>query len=156
MNQIAQNIGAFITSTFALQRTAFGAGVGNLAATDGQAFQRTAYRPLHLSGKLVIGWKATIASGQSMSMFAQMKDSPDGITYTALTGGSGSTTITGLDSGAAQVGTFEVDVNLIGADAYLRPTVQASLTPSGVSVAEIFGTLIQGGGETIPAPLEAQ
>jgi hypothetical protein len=151
MNQISTNIGAFVTTLFALQRTAFGVGVGNLAATDGEAFNRTAKRPLHLSGKLVIGYKATIPSGQSLTINNVMKDSPDGVTYTGLVGGSGATTIQGLHTGAEQKGTVEVDFNLIGASDYIRPTVSATLTASGSSVAEVFGALVIGGGETIPA-----
>ena len=155
MQDISTNIGAFITTRFALVRTAFGAGAGgNLAATDGTAFQRSTKRPLDLSAKLVVGWKATIASGQSMAVTSVVKQSADGITYTALTDGTVATTINGLNSGAAQTGTIEVDVNLIGAHDYIRPTISATLTQSGTSTAEVFAVLVLGGGETaVPAAL---
>jgi hypothetical protein len=154
MPEISTNIGAIITSRFALTRTLFGAGVGNLAATDGEAFQRSTKRPLHLSAKLVIGYKATIASGQSMTILNVMKDSADGSNYTAMA--SGASIISGLNSGAEQKGTVELDVNLIGARDYIRPTITSTLTASGTSIAEVWGALVLGGGETIPATLEAR
>jgi hypothetical protein len=150
------NIGAYITSRFAFDRTLFGVGVGNLAATDGEAFQRTTKRPLHLSAKLVVGYKATIPSGQSLTIVATMKHSEDGNTYSALAGGSGTTVISGLNSGAAQKGTVEVDFNLVGAHDYVRPTLTGTLTASGSSTAELWGTIVYGGGETaVPATFQS-
>lgn len=147
------NVGAYITTVFALQRTAFGVGVGNLAATDGEVFQRTTKRPLHLSGKLVVQYKATLASGKSLTIVSTLKDSADGVTYAAQT--TQTDVINGLDSGAVQKGTVEMDVNLVGAKDYIRPTIQGTLTASGSDTAEVSAVLILGGGETvIPATLE--
>jgi len=154
MNQLSTNIGAYITTRFALSRTLFGVGVGDLAATDGEAFQRSTKRPLHLSAKLVVQVKTTIPSGQSLTIVSTMKDSEAGSVYADLAGGSGTSVITGLDSGAEQKTTVEVDVNLIGAKDYIRPTFTGTLTASGSSVVEISSVLVLGGGETIPATLE--
>jgi hypothetical protein len=153
---LGTNIGAYVTSRFALQRTALGAGAGgNIGATDGTAFQRTAVRPLHISTKVVVGYKTTLASGNTLTLTAQLKDSPDGITYSNF-GASASSVVTGLGGGPQQVGTLELDVNLMGADKYIRPTVTPVLSASGVDTAEIFGVYILGGGETVPPTESAQ
>lgn len=147
---LGTNIGAYITTRFGLVRTAFGAGNGgDLAATAGSAIQRTLKRPLHLSAKLVVGWKATMASGQSLTLTVQPRHSEAGSVYEDL-GDPVEEVIPALNSGAAQEGTVEVDVNLKDAHDYIRAQVAGDLTASGVSTAEVFAIWVLGGGETIP------
>lgn len=152
--QTSTDIGGLITTRFALQRTALGAGAGgNIGATNGDAFQRTSKRPLHISAKLIVGYKTVLASGNTLTITAQPNDSADGITYNNL-GDSVAVVVTGLGGGPVQKGTVEVDVNLIGADAYIRPTVTPVLSASGTDTAEVFAVWALGGGETIPATFE--
>ena len=147
---LGTNIGAYITTRFGLQRTAFGAGQGgNIGATNGTAIQRTLKRPLHVSAKVVVGWKATLASGNSLVLTIQPKHSEAGSVYEDL-GDEVEETITALNSGAAQTGTVEVDVNLIGAHDYIRVTATPVLSASGVDTGEVFAVWVLGGGETIP------
>ena len=147
---LGTNVGGYLTTKFALDRTTFGAGVGNPGALDGEAINRTAVRPLHISGKLQIGYDLTMPSGTSCAFGLKIRHSDDDITYEDLDGASGDETVNALDSGAAQKGVVELDVNLIGAKQYIKARVTPVLTASGSSTAEIFGLLTVGGGETIP------
>lgn len=147
---LSTNIGAYLTTKFALQRTPSGAGQGgNIGATDGEAYNRTAVRPLHLSAKAAVGYKTTLASGNTLAITVQPRASSDGITYEDF-GDPVITTVTGLGGGPVQKGTVECDVNLIGAPAYLKLRVTPVLSASGVDTAEVFGTWVLGGGETQP------
>jgi hypothetical protein len=146
---LGTNVGAYITSRFALARSLFGVGVGNPGALDGSVITRTDKRPLHLSGKLIVGWKLTMPSGASCAITTVPRVSSDNNTYTDH-GDANVTTVTALNSGAAQEGTIEVDVNLIGAPAYLKARTTPVLSASGSSVGEVFAVWAFGGGETIP------
>ena len=147
---LSTNIGAYITTKFGLERTASGAGQGgNVGAQDGTVIDRTATRPLNLSAKFAVGWQAIIASGNTLAITVQPRVSDDDVTYENF-GDPVVETITGLNAGGEQRGTVEVDVNLIGAPQYLRARVTPVLSASGVDVAEVFGTWVLGGGETIP------
>lgn len=152
---LGTNIGAYITTRFALDRTAFGAGVGNLGNTDGVKIDRTAVRPLHVSGKLQIGYKLTMASGTSASLTSTLRHSTsENGTYDTLE--TTTETINANNDGSAVQGVLELDVNLIGARAWIQARVSGTLSASGVSVAEVFGLLTVGGGETIPPTESAQ
>lgn len=151
---LGTNIGAYITTKFALARTAFGVGVGNLGNTDGVKIDRTAVRPLHVSGKLQIGYKLTMASGESCALTAAVRHATtENGAYADLE--TGAFTIQANDDGSAVVGVAEVDVDLIGARAWLQSRVAATLTASGSDAAEVFGLLTVGGGELIP-PTESE
>jgi hypothetical protein len=147
---LGTNIGAYITTKFALQRTPSGAGQGgNVGATDGAEIDRTSKRPLHISAKLAVGYKTTLASGNTLAITVQPRASEDGNTYEDF-GDPEVVTVTGLGGGPQQTGMVEVDVNLIGAPAYIQARVTPVLSASGVDTAEVFGVWILGGGETIP------
>lgn len=152
---LGTNIGGYITTKFGLKRTLFGVGVGNLVDTDGSAIDRLAHRPLHLSGKLQVGYRLTMASGQSCVVNGSVRDS-DAASGTYADLATGSATVTANDDGSAVEGVLEVDVNLIGAKQYLKTRASATLTASGSSVGEVFALLTVGGGETIPPTETAQ
>lgn len=153
---LSTNIGAYITTRFAIANTAVTA--GTLANTDGVKIDRTAVRPLHLSGKLQIGYSLTIPSGQSSVITASVRhaETENGAYATIATA---NVEVVGLNDGSEQTGVVEVDVNLIGAHAWLQNRVSVAPgdgTGSGVTGA-VFGLFTVGGGETIPpteSPIE--
>jgi hypothetical protein len=98
---------------------------------------------------LVVGYETTLASGNTLAITVQPRQSSDGDTYENL-GDAVVETITGLGGGPKQTGTVEVDVNLIGAMEYLQARVTPVLSASGTDVAEVFAVWVFGGGETIP------
>lgn len=146
---LGTNIGAYVTSRFALTRTLLGVGVGNPGATDGAEIDRFLKRPLHMSAKLVIGYKATMASGHTLVLTCKARGKASGGAYADLNTGT-APTITANNDGSAVTGTVEVDVNLIGAPQYLQGRVTPVLSASGSDVAEVWGAWVFGGGETIP------
>jgi hypothetical protein len=152
---LGTNVGAYITPRFALDRSAFGAGQGgNPGNLNGETFQRTTRRPLHVSGQLQLGIDATLASGNTLAIFAKLQHSDNGSSWTDVPLQSGVSTITALNTGAAQKLAVSLDVNLIGVKDYMRCVVSPTLSASGVDTGEIFGIWALGGGETVP-PTEA-
>lgn len=156
MHPTSNNIGAYITSRLALENATYGAGAG-LPATDAVAIERTAKRPLHQSGKLQVGYKATLASGHTASFVYGLTHADQDSSYVNVTGASGVTSLTGLNSGAAVYGVAELDVNLVGVKSFMKarfgPPV---MSHSGTDVIEICAMWVLGGGETIPPTETAQ
>ncbi len=156
MHPTSNNIGAYVTTRLAMENLSVGAGFG-LPAADMVAIQRTAKRPLHQSGKLVIGYKATLASGHTASFVYGLTHADADTGYANVEDASGVTSLTALNSGAAFYGTAELDVNLAGVKAWMKarfgPPV---MSHSGTDVIELTGMWVLGGGETIPPTEEAQ
>lgn len=159
MNPRSDNIGAYITSLLALDNQSVGAGVGGSGTpVNGNVFDRLGVRNLHLSGKLQIAYKATLASGHSATVdWAVRNSDTSGGTYTNVvtsTPGahpaSGQSTITANNDGSAVRGVVEVDIDLLGAKQFLRPTVTPTLSHSGVDTVQLCGVWALGGGEILP------
>lgn len=150
MHPRSNNIGAYIASRLALDPTNFGAGFGNISQQNGTAFNRTAVRPLHLSGKLQIPILYTLASGHTASFMYALQDSDDDVTYADIENASGSTSLTALNSGAAQRTCAALDVDLIGARQYIRARVTPVMSHSGTDVIKIAAVWALGGGEELP------
>jgi hypothetical protein len=159
MNWKSNNVGALITSELAVDPTTVGAGVGGSGTPiNGNDYERTAVRNVHLSGKLQIAYKYTGASGHSASIAWAIRDSADDVSYVnadigqeSLHPASGSSTITANDDGTAVRGVIEVDVDLIGVKKYLRPVVTPTLSHSGVDTLSLAGVWALGGGDELPA-----
>jgi hypothetical protein len=152
------NVGAFITSRLAIDPNTVGAGVGGAAVEQvGPSFDRTAYKPLHLSGKLQVGYVATLASGHTMSITAGMRHcDTSGGSYTDIDTASGVAAVTANNDGSAVRGVLEVDVNLIGAKEFLKARLTPVMSHSGVDSIKLGGILALGGGEdAAPATLTA-
>lgn len=160
MHPNSNNIGAFITSELALDSTTVGAGVGGSGTpVNGNVFDRLASRNMHLSGKLQLAYKFTGASGHTATVAWAVRDSDaSGGTYAnvdqstpAEHPSSGSSTITANNDGSAVRGVVEVDVDLQGANRYLRPTVTPTLSHSGVDTLNLTGVWALGGSEILPS-----
>lgn len=156
MQPITNDIGAYITTRQALDADIVGAGQGGSGDTvNGPSFHRTAFRPLHLSTKVVVPYNGTVASGATVTGHIAVQDSADGNSWDPFDTASGSTVITGDASGVVR-GAFELDVNLLGARDYIRACFTPTLSASGTSIFSYNGVFVLGGGETLPAgPLTA-
>jgi len=150
MHPSSNNIGARFTSKLALDNVTFGAGASAPAQTAGNAINRGIVRPLHLSGKLQIATKYTLASGHTASFTYAMQHSDTDGSYVDIEGASGVTSLTALDAGTAQRTVMELDVDLMGAKAFIRPRVTPVMSHSGTDVITVAGVLALGGGEDIP------
>jgi len=152
------DIGAFITSRLGLDANTVGAGFGGAGTEQvGPAFDRTAYTPLHLSGKLQVSYTATLASGNTASFVAGVRHcDTSGGSYEDLPSASGVVSITANDDGSAVRGVLEVDVNLIGAKEFLKARATPVMSASGVDRVAFAAILALGGGEdAAPATLTA-
>lgn len=150
MHPQSNNIGAYITSHLAMDQIKFGAGNQAPVQTAGVAFDRTSVRPLHLSTKVQFGYKATLASGHTSSFMYALQHADQDSGYVDIVGASGSTSITALDSGAAQRGVAELDVDLMQAKAFIKARFTPVMSHSGTDVIDVCGIYALGGGETIP------
>ena len=148
MHPTSNNIGAYITTKLAYDAKAFGAGSG-ITAQDGNSFDRTAVRPLHLSGKLSFPSKVTLASGHTASFAYGVQDSANGSDWADVEGASGSTSFTSISSSAVRYSP-ELDVNLVGLRQYVRPRLNVAMSHSGTDVISVAGVWALGGGEDLP------
>ena len=161
MHPTVSNIGAYITAELALDSTSVGAGLGGSGtAVNGNAYDRFLYNPQHLSGKLMLGVKATLASGNTLAVAVEWQDSANGSSWATYgtnlgqtypgTNASGTQTITANNAGGVKRDVLEFPVNLLGARRHVRAVVRPTLSASGVDTAVVCGVLVLGGGETRP------
>lgn len=144
-----QDIGALFTSKLALEPTSAGG-----SALNGEVIDRLASRPLHISGKLMVGYNGAVPSGSSLTIRARVYHADEeGGPFVQLPAGTGggnepdeTFTIDSLESSIA--GTVEVDFNLIGAKQFIQAVVTPTPSSGTAEVHAVFGL---GGGETIPA-----
>jgi hypothetical protein len=132
--------------------TAVAAGSGDATEIDGPAIIRTSLGSLYESVKLSIHGNATLASGLTLTIAANLQDSADGSTWADFGTALAATVVaTGESGGSAELFETFLDADIRGAKAYLRAQVTPDLTHTGTDTALIGGTLIFGGPTTYPA-----
>lgn len=164
MHPTTHDAGAFVTCLMAFQNRSIGAGNSNAQFT-GLTIDKLAYKTNFLSGKLAIGAYATMASGQraGFSMFVEHSDDGSNwVDYDATpahgpirnlgssVAASGVAFLSALDSGAANPGMAEWNVDLSGTKRYFRAKVTPRLTNSGTDVVALAGMWCLGG-DYLPA-----
>jgi hypothetical protein len=170
---IPTDVGAYLETFNAQDPAVITAGAGNDGvAVDGNVCDRSALHAGQMpqSAKLVINYKAVLASSETLSITATLKHcATSGGTYAALTAlrgrhvkSDGTITAITLSSGAIPAtvvatgsatlrGTVELDVPLSIANQYLRSTVTANLSASGTDTVALSAVLVLGGSDVCPA-----
>jgi hypothetical protein len=170
---IAQDVGAYLACFPALDAAVLTAGEGDDGqAVNGNVCDLLAIMPgkQPLSCKLVVSYKAVLASTKTIAFTIALKHDPasngsyatlaavrarhiksDGTT-TVLTLTSGALGATIVATGSATVrGVVELDVSLAKADRYLRATVTGDLSNTSTDTVALGAALVFGGSNVLPA-----
>ncbi len=169
---VPQDIGPYLETFNALDAAVITAAAGNdNTDVDGNVCDRLAIHAGQLcqSAKLVIAYKASINTSETLSIGASLKHcatsggsyvaltalrgrhiKSDG-TITALTLTSGALALTAVATAGTMRGVVELDVPLVTANEFLRATVKADLSRSATDTVALSAVLVLGGSDVVPA-----
>jgi hypothetical protein len=156
MSSTRKDIGAYVKGEVPfnpISATAGGAGDGT--EVDGLAINRTTANQVYRSATLLIPIRATLASGETLTIQANFQDSADGSTwadYNTATQSFSAVVLTGASGGSTDVNTIvELNVNLDAARRDVRVQIEPTLSWTGTDTANVAGVLLFGGGTEFPA-----
>ena len=96
-------------------------------------------------------FEATLQSGQTLTLTTKIQHAPDDSTWTDFATESATVVATGPSGGGAVVGTHELDVDLSGANEYVRAYVLPVLSAAGTDTAVVVQAICFGGAAELPA-----
>lgn len=147
---LQRDIGSLIKSAFGLiPNVVTAGGAGDGTEQDGAWVNREG----QLSGKLVVSYSTTLAEGETLTLAANLQDDTAGDGAAAADFGdayAAAVVATGGTGGSTETGTIEIDVDLSGADAYVRCQVTPTLSATTTDTAAIAGTFVLGGSQETP------
>ena len=133
--------------------SAVAGGTGDATEIAGITVNRSALGSLFESAKLSIVGNATLASGETLTVVANLQDSADASAWADF--GTAYTVATVLDAagGALTASSFEVflDNDLRGARQYVRAQITPNLSAANTDTALIDASLVLGGATVYPA-----
>ena len=150
---LMRNVGAWLKSAYALAHTdAVAAGSGDATEVDGESVDLLGLGTNPLSGKLMIPCQATLDTGETLTITANIQDSPTGTDQWADFGDALAATIIipAAATDAEFEGMAELDVNLSGSRQFVRCQVTPDLSRAGTDTAEIAGVWVFGGADELP------
>lgn len=153
----ARDIGSYITTRFADQIDAVAAGAGDATESDGEWVNRRETDPANLnveSAKLVIAWEAVLGATETLSLAANIQDATASDGTGAADYGdalANAVVATGGAGGSTERGVTELDVNLEGANQFIRSQITPDLSAANTDTARIQAIWVFPGGESYPA-----
>jgi hypothetical protein len=152
MSSHMRDIGSYILAKNAMAALAStAAGSGDASEVNGIAIDRLALGSTYQSAKLVVAVSSTLTSGKTVSVAANFQDSPNNSDWTDYGTALASTVVSTATSSTAFYGEASLDVNLNGADRYVRVQVTSDLSYTGTDTAITTGVIVFGGAEELPA-----
>lgn len=151
------NGGAYSRTEFvAINRTATAGGSGDNTEVNGAWIDRVDSNDhgIALSAKLVIAYTATLAVGETLSFAGNFQDASDSSgTGAADYEDAWSSTVaaTGASGGSTETGTFEIDIDLSGADQFVRAQITPNLSRGGTDTCEWAASLVLYGDHRQPS-----
>lgn len=135
MNSELNDFGAKVLSVYGAIATAVAAGTGDNTLITGATVDAAKYR----SGKIMVPYTATLASGETLNMKISLEHSPDNFTTTTAVTVLASSVIlaTGLTGGTTFTGVKEYDFDRQNIGNYIRAKVHPDLSASGTDTAKI-------------------
>jgi len=132
--------------------TAIAGGTGDATEIDGTSIRRTTLGSIPESCQVFLHGNATMQSGKTLTLAGNLQDSPNdsdwtdfGTPFTAavvLTGASG--------GGTAELFEQKFDVDIRGADDYIRVQATPNMDATDTDTAILGGVIVLGGGEVLP------
>lgn len=145
-------VGEQLAGVFALIPALITAGAGNDGVeVDGASIQRTG-----LSGgpgnsaKFLIPYSTTLADTETLTVAANIQDSPAGSSWTDFGTAFASAVLHTSSGGSTHTGVVELDVDLTAADDYIRIQVTATLSASGTDTVSLGAVAVIGGQQEQP------
>lgn len=146
-----RDIGSYITSRFGAFVAVTAGGSGDGVEQDGDAWiDRQGFD----SCKVVVSWEAVLAHGETLTLAGNLQDATDNSGTGVADHGDAlaSAVVATADSGGStERGTTEFDVDLTGANQFIRPQFTATMSASGTDTAQVMATVIMGGAQEVPA-----
>lgn len=145
-----RDIGAYIEGKSALLGSQVVAGAG------GDGLEQDGYwndRSRRLSGVLMITFTAVLAEDATLSIGANLQDASDSAGTGAADFGdaiASAVVATGGSGGSTEIGTVELDVDLSGADAFVRGQITPTLSAASIDTVDISAVLVLSGGDEYP------
>lgn len=136
-----------------LNGTAVAAGTGDATEITGLSIDRVALGNLYESCKLAIHGNATLQSGETHTIIANIQDSADNSTWADYGTALGVTTVLDAAGGALSAVAYNtfVDYDLRDARQYIRAQVTPNHIATGTDTSTIAAEFIFGGGQVYPA-----
>ena len=139
--------GAYCRTAFqAINKTATAGGSGDATEVDGAWVDRQLDDiGLALSAKLVITFTATLETGETLSFSGNFQDATSSAGAGAddfSTAFTATVVATGDSAGSTETGTYEVDIDLAGANRYIRSQITPNLSRSGTDTCEWSAAIV--------------
>ena len=150
---VGRDIGEEILAKNAILQTALlAAGTGDNTEINGDGINRSGLGSMYESCKLIITGVATVASGASITIAANLQDSADGSTWADYGDALATVTLLTGTSGGSEI-QFEttLDNDLRGAKQYIRAQVLPDLSAGSTDTAIVGAALVFGGASEYPA-----
>lgn len=153
MSAHARNIGGFVKLVNGGgYATATAGGAGDATEVNGASIDRQALANTHQSVVVAIPAVATLASGATLTIAANLQDSDNDSDWTDFGDALAATVVaTGPSGGGVRRGVAKLSQNISGARRYLRVQVTPNLSAAGTDTAiQSEATFVFGGGEELP------
>lgn len=147
----ARNIGGIVTLRPGIfQGSLTAGGAGNNSALTGAAIDRA---PLEypLSCVLASFFEATLQSGATLTLTTKIQHSPDNSTWTDFATEAATVVATGPSGGGQVIGTHPLNIDLSGANEYVRAYALPVLSATGTDTAVVVAAVCFGGEAELPS-----
>jgi hypothetical protein len=125
-------------------------GTGDNTEVDGVWIDRLGY----LSAKLIVGVRAVLGQGETVTLAANLQDAADSAGTGAADYGAAlaaTTAATGGSGGSTEHGRIVADFDLSGARRYVRAQFTPNLSRANTDTAIAYAVLMLGGADKLPA-----
>lgn len=147
----SRNVGGHVTLRPGIFQGALTAGgSGNNSALTGAAVDRAGLE-YPLSCVLATFAEATLQSGQTLTLTTKLQHSANNSDWADFATEAAAVVATGPSGGGAVTATHELDVDLSGANEYVRAVVTPDLSASGTDTAVVMAAICFGGEPELPA-----
>lgn len=140
-------------SAHASYQTLTAAGSGDNTEADGAYADRyDSASGIAKSAKLVIGYRAVLAAGETLSIAANIQDDADGAGAGTDYGDAYASAVvaTGDSGGSTEQGVIELDFDLGSAERYVRSQITPDLSASGTDTAVVWAMWVFFGADKAP------
>jgi hypothetical protein len=147
---LQHDIGAWITSRFADQIDVTAAGAGDATESDGIWVQRP---EMAASCKVIVAYEAVLADTEDIAIGFNVQDatSAAGAGVDDFGAAVASAVLVTSSGGTTERGVVELDLNLAGANEFLRTQITPDMSAASTDTARIQAVFVFSGERVVPA-----